>query len=326
MKKLTLLTIIFLFGAFIQSKVLAQVKQYPDSLLVDDSGEEEEEEDGDIFEESTEFETYIYTPSERYWDFIRPRNFLFDTAFAPAREFYNSWDTITINPYGFDFKSMEDTVKLILSGYDDCAFHPPAIGDVTSDFGFRRWGRRLKFHFGIDIRMDVGDPVYAAFEGVVRIAKRSSDYGYVVLIRHNNGLETLYAHFSQLLAYPGQPVKGGDIIGLAGSTGRSTGPHLHFEVRFKGEKINPNSIIHFPTGSLLTDTFYIEKGCFKHLYEIKSAKLKAAKRKPKYYTVKKGETLYSVARKFDTTAAALAKKNKISVKTKLKAGQLLRIR
>lgn len=331
MKKLTLLLFICFLCLFVSQEANAQVNQKPDSLIVDTEEEEEDGEedgDGDIFEESQEYDSYIYTPSERYWDFIRPRNFLFDTSFAPAREFYNSWDTITINPYGFDFKSMEDTVKLILRGYDDCAFHPPAIGDITSDFGFRRWGRRLKFHFGTDIRMDVGDPVYAAFEGVVRIAKRSTDYGYVVLIRHNNGLETLYAHFSQLLAYPGQPVKGGDIIGLAGSTGRSTGPHLHFEVRFKGEKINPNSIIHFPTGSLLTDTFNIEKGCFKHLYEVKAAKLKADKntKNTKFYTVKRGETLYSIARKFNVKPSTLAKKNGISVKTKLKTGQRLRIK
>ncbi|MFN4083259.1 MAG: peptidoglycan DD-metalloendopeptidase family protein [Bacteroidia bacterium] len=321
MKKFLAIGIFYVFVFLTENKLKAQVIINPDSLEVIES-----EDDEDVFEESQEFDTIIYTSSDLYWDFLRPRNFLFDTTFAPAREFYQLWDTIVINPYNVDLKSMEDTVKLILAGYDDCSFHPPAIGDITSDFGFRRWGRRLKFHYGSDIRMDVGDPVYAAFEGVVRVAKRSTDYGYVVLIRHNNGLETLYAHFSQLLVFPGQPVKGGDIIGLAGSTGRSTGPHLHFEVRFKGEKINPNSIIHFPTGSLLSDTFVIDKGCFKHLYDVKSAALKSKSVTPKYYTVKKGETLFSIARKFDINVNTLARRNKLTTKSKLKTRQKIRLR
>jgi murein DD-endopeptidase MepM/ murein hydrolase activator NlpD len=222
---------------------------------------------------------------------------------------------------------MEDTIKLILANYDDCSFHPPAIGDITSNFGFRRWGRRQKFHFGTDIRMEVGDPVYAAFEGVVRIAKRSADYGYVVVIRHNNGLETLYAHFSQLLAYPGQPVKGGNIIGLAGSTGRSTGPHLHFEVRFQGEKIDPSSIIHFPSGSLMNDTFQVDKGCFKHLYEVQSAKLKAKKTTiPKYVKARKGDTIQKIANRYGLSAKKISRINGIKSKTKLKSGRRIRLR
>jgi murein DD-endopeptidase MepM/ murein hydrolase activator NlpD len=235
--------------------------------------------------------------------------------------------TIEANLQG-DLKTMKDTINLVLLDYEDCSFHPPAIGDVTSNFGFRRWGRRQKFHFGTDIRMEVGDPVYAAFEGVVRIAKRSADYGYVVLIRHNNGLETLYAHFSQLLCYPGQPVIGGNIIGLAGSTGRSTGPHLHFEVRFQGEKIDPATIIHFPSGSLLADTFKVDKGCFKHLYEVQSAKLKAQKTKkiPKYVKARKGDTIVKIAKRYGLSAKKLSKLNGIKTTTKLKTGRNIRTR
>jgi murein DD-endopeptidase MepM/ murein hydrolase activator NlpD len=308
------LSFFLLTGYFSQAQV--QLELEPDTTIVVEFEEDEEEAD--------EYDSVIVSPSEKYWDFIRPRNFLFDTAFAPAHQFYQSWDTVTINPYQVDLKNMHDTIHLVLGNVADCAFHPPAIGDITSNFGFRRWGRRLKFHFGTDIRMEVGDPVYAAFEGVVRIAKRSADYGYVVLIRHNNGLETLYAHFSQLLAYPGQPVKGGDIIGLAGSTGRSTGPHLHFEVRFLGEKINPAQIIHFPSGSLLNDTFKVDKGCFKHLYEYQSAKLKA--KTPKYIKAKKNDTLIKIANRYGVSAKRLSKLNKISVKTKIKSGRRIRLR
>jgi murein DD-endopeptidase MepM/ murein hydrolase activator NlpD len=318
-----LILLFLLSTTFIVSK--AQTVIGPDSL---ENLYPEELEDGEEMEESNEYDSVVYSNTDRYWDFIRPRNFRFDTAYAPARDFYQSWDTITINPYKVDLKGMQDTIKLVLSGYDDCSFHPPAIGDVTSNFGFRRWGRRQKFHFGTDIRMEVGDPVYAAFEGVVRIAKRSADYGYVVLIRHNNGLETLYAHFSQLLCYPGQPVKGGSIIGLAGSTGRSTGPHLHFEVRFQGEKIDPAAIIHFPSGSLLADTFMVDKGCFSHLYEIQAAKLKAQKavKVPKYVKARKGDTIVKIANRYGVSAKKVSKLNGIKTTTKLKAGRSIRLR
>jgi len=309
------------FFLFVPQIVLAQVtEESPDSLELIEYDEDE-------IEESPEFDSVVVSSYDKYWDFVRPRNFLFDTAFAPAHSFYQSWDTITINPYKRDLKNMEDTIRLILANYDDCSFHPPAIGDITSNFGFRRWGRRQKFHFGTDIRMEVGDPVYAAFEGVVRIAKRSADYGYVVVIRHNNGLETLYAHFSQLLAYPGQPVKGGNIIGLAGSTGRSTGPHLHFEVRFQGEKIDPASIIHFPSGSLMNDTFQVDKGCFKHLYEVQSAKLKAKKTAtPKYIKARKGDTIQKIANRYGLSAKKISRLNGINSKTKLKSGRRIRLR
>jgi murein DD-endopeptidase MepM/ murein hydrolase activator NlpD len=313
---------IFLFvGLLFNNNVIAQTIEGPDSTEVFEEPEEEDE-------EAAEYDSVVVSTSENYWDFIRPRNFMFDTAYAPAHTFYKSWDTITINPYKVDLKAMEDTIKLVLADFDDCSFHPPAIGDVTSNFGFRNWGRRQKFHFGTDIRMEVGDPVYAAFEGVVRIAKRSADYGYVVLIRHNNGLETLYAHFSQLLAYPGQPVKGGNIIGLAGSTGRSTGPHLHFEVRFQGEKIDPATIIHFPTGSLMNDTFQIDKGCFKHLYDVQSAKLKAAKQTklPKYVKARKNDTLTKIGKRYGVSVKKLTKLNGIKANTKIKSGRKIRLR
>ncbi len=259
-----------------------------------------------------------------YWDMLRDPNFKFDQSMIPADHHYPyDWDTVVINPYKVSLMEMTDTVLLKLKDSMDCSFHPPAIGDVTSTFGWRRWGRKPKFHYGVDVRMEVGDPVYAIFDGVVRVAKRSSDYGYVVLIRHYNGLETLYAHFDQLLAYAGKPVRSGEIIGLSGNTGRSTGPHLHFEVRFKGEKIDPNKIIYFPSGSLLSDTLQIDKHCFNHLrlYKAQQQKLRS-----RYYVVKRGDTIGKIAYKNGVTAKQIARLNRISTKTKLKAGRRIRIR
>ncbi|MEI7978376.1 MAG: M23 family metallopeptidase [Bacteroidota bacterium] len=317
-RKLYLLFTLILFTCF-TNNIVAQVKIIgPDSLEISEEEEEEEES-----EESAEFDSIIVDNNGPYWDYLRPRNFTFDTLNAPARQYYNFWDTVVINPYKEDLKLMNDTVVIPLIT-DGCGFHPPAIGDLSSNFGFRRWGRRAKFHFGVDVKMDVGDPVYAAFAGVIRIAKKSADYGYMVLIRHENGLETLYAHFSQLICYIGQHVSAGDIIGLAGSTGRSTGPHLHFEVRFKGEKINPNLVVHFPSGSLLADTLQIDRSCFKHLYEVKAAKLKL--KIPKYVKARKGDTLYKISREYGVSVKKIARLNKISKKTKIKKGRRIRLR
>lgn len=310
---------VFCFFFFVSNNAFGQVQIIsPDSNELIDLEEDEEAD-----EESIEFDSIIVETNGPYWDFLRPRNFTFDTINAPANRYYNFWDTVVINPYNSDLKIMNDTVVLSLVT-DGCGFHPPAIGDLSSTFGFRRWGRRAKFHFGVDVRMDIGDPVYAAFAGVVRIAKKSTDYGNMVLIRHDNGLETLYAHFSQLLCYIGQHVTAGDIIGLAGSTGRSTGPHLHFEVRFKGEKINPNKLVHFPSGSLLADSLQIDKSCFKHLYEVKSAKLKL--KIPKYVKARKGDTLYKIAREYGVSVKRIARLNNISRKAKIKRGRRIRLR
>ena len=259
-----------------------------------------------------------------YWDMLRDPNFKFDPAMIPANTHYPfEWDTVVINPYKVSLREMNDTILLKLRDSMDCSFHPPAIGDVTSGFGYRSWGRRPKFHYGIDVRMEVGDPVYSIFDGIVRVAKRSSDYGYVVVVRHYNGLETLYAHFDQLLAYPGKPVRSGEIIGLSGNTGRSTGPHLHFEVRFKGEKIDPSKVIYFPSGSLLSDTLQIDKQCFTHvkLYKEQQTKLRS-----RYYIVKRGDTLGKIAYKNGVSVKQIGRLNKISTKTQLKAGRRLRIR
>lgn len=283
------------------------------------------EEEVDVEEDDVD-ESFTGYTDLNYWDFLRIPGFKFDSNMIPASSFYPfGWDTITINPYKQDLKAMPDTILLHLKDSNDCMFHPPAIGDLSSNFGFRSWGRRKKFHFGVDVRMETGDPVYCIFDGVVRVAKRSADYGYVVLIRHYNGLETLYAHFSQLLTYPGAPVRSGDIIGLAGSTGRSTGPHLHFEVRFKGEKIDPNKIIYFPSGSLLDDTLQIDRSCFKHLYEVQANKIRQSK-SARYYKVRKGDTLARIAYAYGISVKHLARINHISTKTKLKPGRRIRLR
>ena len=116
---------------------------------------------------------------------------------------------------------------------------------VTSEFGYRRdpFTGETRGHTGMDLAVPTGTPVRAALPGTVTAAQYHSSYGYYVMIDHGNGLSTLYAHNSQLLVRVGQTVEAGDIVSLSGSTGRSTGPHLHFEVRLNGQRANPRTYL-----------------------------------------------------------------------------------
>jgi murein DD-endopeptidase MepM/ murein hydrolase activator NlpD len=252
-------------------------------------------------------------------DFLHSIGYYFDTAYVPAMDSYITWDTRKIHPYAQKIDSIADGTLLVLIDGEDCFFHPPTIGTTTSGFGIRRWGRRYKFHYGTDLRLSTGDPVYSIFDGVVRIAQYSQSYGYVVVVRHYNGLETIYAHFSKLLVVPGMSIRAGEPIGLGGSTGRSTGPHLHFEVRYKGVAFNPDKIIDFSTNRLRSDSLNVNKELFDHIKDVQ--KINAAK----YHKVKSGETLGSIARKYGTTVKAIQRLNGMK-STNIRAGKTIRVR
>ncbi len=231
-------------------------------------------------------------------------------AYIPAYDTYCSWVTDKVHPYRYDLSEMKDTVVLPLS-YDTCSFAPPFIGRKTSDFGQRRY----RHHYGVDIKVYTGDPISAAFEGVVRVAHYDGDYGKVVVIRHDNGLETLYAHLSKLNVKRGDRVEAGDIVGLGGNTGRSTGSHLHFEARYLGEPINPNDLIDFESGALLTDTLYLNAAHFAYLKEARAKK---------YHRVRSGDTLSGIARRYGTSVTTLCRLNGMRSTSVLRIGQVLR--
>ena len=134
-------------------------------------------------------------------------------------------------------------------------FPTPEYARPSSHFG----PRRRRFHYGLDLAMPTGEPIYAAFDGVVRFSKYNSSYGNLIVIRHDNGLETYYAHLSKRHVTPGTRVKAGEEIGLCGNTGRSRGSHLHFEIRYKGNAINPENVISCETRTLLTPTIKLNK-------------------------------------------------------------------
>lgn len=232
--------------------------------------------------------------------------------FVPAYDIYCSWDTVNIHPYKFEMEKITDSVIICLL-HQDCDYYHPFKGNKTSDFGHRRY----RYHYGVDIDLELGDTVHCAFEGRVRIAKYSKSYGNVVIVRHNNGLETTYAHLSKLLVHPDQYVQAGDILGLGGNTGHSYGAHLHFEVRYKGSPINPNQIIDFKEYKVLSPDLVIGKKTFKYLIDAKSAK---------YHTVKKGDTLSKIAKRYGTTVKALCALNKMTPKTIIRPGRKIRVK
>ena len=141
-----------------------------------------------------------------------------------------NWDSVAVILQNGFYKHRQFLLPLFdpIEGYE-----LPHFGDVTSKFGWRRY----RYHYGVDTKNQYGEPIFCVFDGIVRIARRSRTYGNFVIVRHKNGLETFYAHCSKLLVSQNQEVKAGDIIALVGSTGRSTGPHLHL-VRYKGNPIN----------------------------------------------------------------------------------------
>lgn len=254
--------------------------------------------------------------------------------FIPAYDVYCKWDTSMIHHHAGDVM-ITDTVTIVLEGETSCYAHP-YMGSVTSNFGYRR----TRMHYGVDINLETGDTVVAAFDGKVRIAKMNRSYGNLVVIRHSNGLETYYAHLSKLLVAPDQDVKAGEVIGLGGNTGRSYGSHLHFEVRYKGRPIDPNELIDFTDKRLVADTFNITQKNFDDLGVVKKTSSKYQKvpyaknykpgtKKPaaktKYHVVKKGDTLYGIAKRYGTTPKSIAQKNGISLKATLAVGKKLKI-
>jgi len=175
----------------------------------------------------------------------------------------------------------------------------------------------------VDIKLQTGDTVLTAFEGIVRIAKYSKSYGFYVVVRHFNGLETLYAHLSKLLVSPGTHLQAGEILGLGGSTGRSTGAHLHFEVRYLGQQVNPNEVISFDEYVCINPELTITADRFAYLKSVDT--FKANTSKGRYYKIRKGDTLGKIASKHRTTVARLCKLNGISSKKVLKPGKTIRI-
>jgi murein DD-endopeptidase MepM/ murein hydrolase activator NlpD len=251
---------------------------------------------------------------------------------------YGSWNNSSVNPYGMNIGNLKDSFYINIGGY-----YPPVLGKVTSPFG----PRRRRFHNGIDLSLHVGDTIRAAFNGRVRVRQYNRrGYGYYIVLRHHEGIETIYGHLSHFLVAPNQEVKAGDPIGLGGSTGRSTGPHLHFETRLYGNPINPAKLYSFEDYVPLNKKYFVVKsktfeerirysgGSYYGVRATSAPDLvnnsgtsytKGEYASVKYHTVKKGETLYRIAINNGMSITDLCKMNNISKKASIRPGQRLRL-
>lgn len=245
-----------------------------------------------------------------------------------------SWNSQAVNPYaGMD---VADNIRIDVSEYS-----MPVPGYITSPYGYRKRFRRQ--HKGVDLKLHVGDTVRAAFSGKVRLTRyERKGYGYYVIIRHHNGLETVYGHLSKFLVKPNQDVKVGEPIALGGNTGRSTGPHLHFETRYMGYPINPMAIFDFPNQTTHTDFYTFSKRTYTQARDyspnanVQYAEkwLKTNKPKNTYsstgtkrtHRVRRGESLSKIASKYGTSVNSLCRLNGISRNTKIQVGKVLRVR
>ena len=270
--------------------------------------------------------------SNNSWKYVRNREIAKDSTI-----FEKYWDTTTLFPYReVDMSGMPKSVVIDLVD-SLTSYHCPYQGSVHPR---GKYGpRRRRQHQGVDLPLKMGDPVYATFCGRVRISQyNKGGYGNLVIIRHDNGLETYYGHLSERMVEPGQWVEAGQIIGLGGSTGRSTGPHLHFETRYYGQSFDPERLIDFKNGTLSRETFLLKKSFFS-IYsnagqdfddeianEEQDKQEAAEKAAMKYYKIRSGDTLGAIARRHGTTVANICRLNGIKSTTILRIGRSLRVR
>ena len=258
---------------------------------------------------------------------------------APIDRKMKAVDSVALNRL-IDFESYESPSADLYDDWDNLHAH----SRVTA-FG-ARWGRQ---HKGLDIKVYIGDTIRAAFRGKVRVVQyEGRGYGKYVVIRHDNGLETYYAHLSKQLVYEDQEVRAGDPIGLGGNTGRSTGSHLHFETRLCGVALNPALMFDFRNQDVVDDYFVFHKSTYQKESALanrlrgvggasfgsnnRSEEVELATAAPaasyaqetRFHKVKKGETLYSIARHRGTTVDAIMKLNHLKKSSKLKPGQILK--
>ena len=231
----------------------------------------------------------------------------------PALSLYPNWNNQYVHAYGNAI--IPETYTIDLTG-----FHMPTPSTkITSPFG-PRWRR---MHNGLDLKVNIGDTIVAAFDGKERIVKyERRGYGKYVVIRHDNGLETVYGHLSKQLVEENQLVKAGEVIGLGGNTGRSTGSHLHFETRFLGIAINPIYMFDFPKQDIVADTYTFRKT--KGVKRAGSHDTQVADGTIRYHKVKSGDTLSRIAKLRGVSVSTLCKLNRIKPTTTLRIGQVLR--
>lgn len=249
-------------------------------------------------------------------------------------DLYPNWTDDHVNAYKDVAKP--SVFKIDLTGFS----MPTPSRKITSRFGYRAAFRRD--HYGLDIKVYTGDTIFAAFSGKARIvAYDRGGFGYYIVLRHPNGLETVYGHLSKQLITENEEVRSGEPIGLGGNTGHSFGSHLHFETRLLGEPINPELMFDFPNQDVTADSYIyrhdLSESESRRLAEVKNKEEKSLKTKNvvqneqnvnesslSYYKVKRGDTLYSIAQRNSISVNDLCSLNRLSKRSKLRLGQILK--
>ncbi|MDR1199350.1 MAG: peptidoglycan DD-metalloendopeptidase family protein [Prevotellaceae bacterium] len=230
----------------------------------------------------------------------------------PATDIYPFWSNSKVNPYNINVTKLKDTIEFKMH---DFVYPLTKPMHVTSKFGYRR-GRS---HNGIDLKLLTGDTVVAPMRGMVRVTGNNGlrkGYGNFIVIRHYNGLETVYGHLSKILVEKNQIVEPGDIIALGGNTGRSTGSHLHWEIRYLGNPVNPEDVIDFENNKSKMEVYRMSREkTFAHVIE---------QAKARFWTIKKGDSLSKISLRTGVSVKRICALNKITAKTVLRIGRKLR--
>ena len=258
-------------------------------------------------------------------------------------------DEGSLQPFTLDDEGVDSEEDIIWEAFDTMAIHLPKLNPasitepITLDLPKFSWPtpttsrvsshfgrRRRRFHYGLDLAQPTGEPIYAAFDGVVRISKRNKSYGNLVIIHHANGLETYYAHMSKREVSVGDHVKSGDLIGLCGNTGRSFGSHLHFEIRYMGNAMNPEDVMDCITHDLKSHTLTLTSDSFRKVGNSRvggkgSGGGSGAASSSGWYRVRSGDTLEKIARRNGTTVKRLCQLNGIKANSTLRVGQKLKV-
>ena len=282
----------------------------------------------------------ILLMSDYTWKYIKDPSYV-----ASQEEFSEYWTHEYPDPYRVSLESLPEEIGIwVVDSLSQ--YRCPNQTKVYSKFGYRHRRR----HQGADLPLQTGTPVYAAFDGKVRLAKYYKGYGNLVILRHENGLETFYAHLSKIMVSEDDWISAGSILGLGGSTGRSSGPHLHFETRYKGYAFDPEWLIDFESGILRHRFFTLKKKYLnassnyvpedeqeeidiiegdtqeKVEAEKKAEEERKAAAAAQYHTIRQGDTLGALARKYHTTVKKLCQLNGISERTVLRLGKRLRVK
>lgn len=276
--------------------------------------------------------------ADKSWEYLDMINFdgivnqeLYDYIQSDSNyQWQENWDNETPYTLDNDLSLIPDTLWLCTVDSNHNEFCMPHPGLVTSTFKYR--GKR--FHYGIDVDLVTGDTLSSVFDGIVRYAKyNSGGFGNLVIIRHYNGLETYYAHLDKIFVSPNQQVNAGTHIGLGGKTGRAFGDHLHFEIRFFGNAIDPELIIDFKNNKLQDENLFLHSGMFDYKaissnknYKKKGKASSSESSKVKYHKIRSGDSLYAIALKYKTSVNSICALNSIKASKILRIGEVLKVR